>query len=162
VTSLRGILGGVIGLAVAVSVAVAIEAILIFVLEELFERQFRPRGLGWISIPIIAGVGGFGLGKQIAVDASSASYVISSLDRFALWLRTLITGTRNRRIFVVSTVTWSSICIVARLVLDPRGYNWDRDDVNMFYLVWFAPVVCAIVLRFAIPWIQKAPRGPSN
>jgi hypothetical protein len=128
---LRAKLQGIIGAAIGFSCVIFVEFLLVMLLSEIFHSRVTPRGLGWIVIPVIAGVAGWKIGTSIDIK----EYFLNKGIRFNCFLKIWIAGT-SMWIFSVAAFYFT---------FNPYGSYWSKDDKWQCLLVFVMPPILGII-----------------
>lgn len=129
----------VLGFVLGFVLAVALEFLLFWLVSEIFDRTFYPRGLGWLVIPFTAGVGGAALLSSLRQDQ----------------IARLFGGSREMRLYVAGGASWLLLVSGYVFVAEPFG-SYISDSEWMTIFKWlFVPPVLALVVRGLFRWATK-------
>lgn len=129
----------VLGFVLGFIAAVAFEALLVWLLSEVFGHRIYPRGLGWIVIPFSAGIGGAALLSSLRPEQ----------------IARLFGGSREMRLYVAGGASWVLLVLGYVFVAEPFG-SYISDSEWMTIFKWlFVPPVLALVVRGLFRWASK-------
>lgn len=129
----------VLGFVLGFAVAVAFEFLLLWVVSEIFDHTFYPRGLGWLVIPFTAGVAG---------AAWLPSFQPDRISR-------LFGGSREMRLYVAGGASWLLLVLGYVFVAEPFGYYIGEDDWITIFKWLLVPPVLALAVRCLFRWAVR-------
>lgn len=117
----------VVGFIVGAGIIVALEIAVVYAFSQNHYR-LTPRGIGWIAVPIVAGIGG----------ARFAEY--SALP-FAAHIADPSTGSPAWRRLCLGAICWATGVFLWAFVFDGLGRYWGDDEWAFFWKVLAIPPV---------------------
>lgn len=120
-----------------------LEALLLGGISGATGRSWMPRGLGWVAIPIAAGLAGAALGSRFRLRQVGVSLAQRPTLKLA----------------VVGILVWIVMVVGYTMVADPFGGYWDSDEWASLWRWLLIPPVLAGVLLAVIAYAYR-PKGP--
>lgn len=133
---------GLAGFAAGAALVVFLEFLLLGGISGATGRSWMPRGLGWVVIPIAAGIAGAALGSRFRLR-----HVGVSLDQ-----RPTV------KLAVVGAVAWVVLVVGYVIVADPFGGYWDSDEWGALWRWLLIPPVLGGILA-GIVWLAYRRRA---
>jgi hypothetical protein len=140
------ILGAIVGALAAASLVFALEVALLMAISELFDTRLTPRGIGWLALPIIAGVTGWKIGWNVDVLAGEA-----------VILKAWLLQTRKGRAALTLSVAWIALWTAYCWFNDDFGnyYGWREEDWLAYFGGLFGLPAMLAILFGAYNWVMK-------
>jgi len=155
---LRGIVSGLIGFAIGLVLAIALEMLLVYAVGAIFNSRMVPRGLGWVVLPIMSGVLGFGLFYNLATDPSARAKLVGPLGIFAGLFKP---GNVFNRICLGAAVAY---VVVGHLIRADMGgttveglYQYQGYTDDLIKYVWL-PAGAILLVPLLVAWARKPPK----
>jgi hypothetical protein len=126
--------------------AFAVEAFLFVAVEKLFNTHLLPRGLGWIFIPISAGLAGWAFGQEIGFEGALKRARIN-LPNFS---------SKQFRTWAAGSALWGIVIIAVFWIFDPfnryHGADWHNEQWEKFLLTLFGPPIVGLIGIYLFDW----------
>jgi hypothetical protein len=135
-----------IGFVVGAGIAVAAEALLFLAISGAFDRQFMPRGLGWLAMPILAGIAGARIAPLLPALLATKMPELARATQ----------ATRHRRFMLVGAVGWMVIFALYWVTAQPYGYRMYGEDWTDFLELFLLPPTAFIAVCIGLLWANTA------
>jgi hypothetical protein len=138
-------LQGALFFVVAFLLALCLEVLLLAGIGALFNQRVIPRGLGWLVLPILAGIAGWTFGKEFGLD---------SILEFAS--EKLNSAGKTSRVWLAGSVLWMVGVVAIFLVFDPFGrYRWYETEWLKFLSILFGVPIFGLLGSVLFEWALK-------
>ena len=139
-TVLRGdeiqrILWGTVGFIVAAGAVVLLEVVLVAAVSRP-GYTLVPRGLGWVAVPVVAGIAGAGFASR---------FRLRNFDR-------LLSENRNVKLALAGAVSWFILVVGYVFVAQPFGTYWGDDEWAAFWRWLLIPPVVLLAVGGVALW----------
>jgi hypothetical protein len=136
----------VIGFVAGFGAAVGVEFLILSGLGEATHRTIMPRGLGWVVIPVVAGIAG--------------ARFLSNLQ--PEHVARLLGNSQRQRYGIAAAASWVVLVVAYVIVAQPFGYyGMDHDDWMALFRWLLIPPVVGLFIYMAFGWASR-PNSPVN
>ena len=134
---LQAALGAVAGFILAVG----FEFLVIFVMDKISGRDIMPRGIGWITVPVIFSIGGW----RIGLDGAFETMIKHRFSRTRL-------VTKNYKIWFALSVVWMIAALGYLFIFSPFGDYWQIQDYKQFFAILLGPPILGFFAIVLLTW----------
>jgi hypothetical protein len=114
-------------------------------LEALSGSDLSPRSLGWIAVPVSAGIVGWQFGRECGLEA-----VFCFADRKLHFVGRLF------RFWIVGSVLWLTLMLTIFVVFDPLGWlRWHEEEWFKFLCILVGVPLFGLFGGFLFKWASK-------
>lgn len=135
---------GLIGFVIAFGSVLLIEFLVVYGASELFNARLVPRGLGWVVIPVIAGIAGWKLFRDFPFAGA-----------FGTALESMSTMNRVNRFLIATYASWTVIVCAYVYFVEPFGYSIRGSEWKEFFQALLVPPVIFTMVVFLFRWVFR-------
>ena len=137
----RKMVKGSIGFVTAFAAVLVIEILVLYGIGDALDSRLVPRGLGWLVLPVLAGLAGWTLFKELPFETAAESA-----------LKVLFANTRLNRFLLATHTSWVIVVSAYVFFAEPFGYSMRGSEWLDFLQVIFVPPIVLTIVVFMYRW----------
>ncbi|MBI1273261.1 MAG: hypothetical protein GC131_04160 [Alphaproteobacteria bacterium] len=135
-----------VGFFVGFVAAFILEALILWLIQEAIGAyRLTPRGIGWITIPLLCGIalGNFAISPKL--PQTKIFKTISTKIKSSIWVRA----------YIGLIAIWAILILFYILMFDPFGYRIDDREIRDILKWFFLPTITLACAMAITKWIVK-------
>lgn len=140
----QGPLRKVFGFMLGFGTVAILEILVIYLIGELLNSRIVPRGPGWIFIPVVAGVAGWKLLRDVNFTGA-----------FGHAVHEMTTMNQLNRLLIAAYGSWALIVGGYAFFADPYGYRISVDEWVQIVKILMVPMAVLTAILFLFRWALR-------